>query len=69
MTTNLIGLKKNFPRKNWSGYWEIDGHKLSNSEAHKFVDMAIAAGYKTDAEVPDELVRKWLGLKGGNNGK
>lgn len=61
MRTNLIGLKKHSPRGNWAGFWSLDGHEFTNSEAHKFVDMAIAAGYETDEDVPEELVRKWIG--------
>jgi len=61
MKTNLKGLYKNFRKKNWSGYWSLDGKPLSNSEAHTFVVNALNEGYECDADVPDDLVRKWLG--------
>ena len=62
MKTELIGFRKLFARRNWFGLWSIDGHELTNYEAHIFVNRAIAAGYTFDEDVPDDLVREWIGL-------
>ena len=59
--TNLIGLKEHSPRGNWAGFWSLDGHELTNAEAHKFVDMAIDAGFTFDEDVPEDMIRKWFG--------
>lgn len=61
MRTNLIGLKKHSPRGNWAGFWTLDGHEFTSKEAHKFVDMAIDAGYTFDEDVPEDMIRKWFG--------
>ena len=44
MKTNLIGFRRNWAHRNWGGLWSIDGHELTNEEAHTFVDRAIEAG-------------------------
>lgn len=62
MKTNLIGFRKTYARRNWFGVWCFDGHELTNEEAHIFVDRAIAAGYTYDEDVPDDLIREWIGL-------
>lgn len=62
MKTYLIGFRKLYARRNWGGIWSIDGHELTNAEAHIFVDRAIEAGYEYDSDVPDSLVREWIGL-------
>ena len=62
MRTNLIGFRRNWANRNWGGLWSIDGHKLTNEEAHIFVDRAIEAGYTVDEDVPDDLVREWICL-------
>ena len=62
MKTNLVGFRKHYARKNWSGIWSIDGHELTDAEARIFVDRAIAAGYTVDEDVPDDLIREWIGL-------
>lgn len=62
MRTNLKGFADHMRRKNWSGLWVIDGHELSDREAHIFVERAIAEGYECDVDVPDDKVREWLGL-------
>ena len=62
MRTNLIGFRRNWAHRNWGGLWSIDGHELTNEEAHTFVDRAIEAGYTVDEDVPDDLVREWIGL-------
>ena len=61
MITDLIGLRKVYANRNWGGLWTIDGHKLTNEEAHIFVDRAIAAGYAYDADVPENLILEWIG--------
>lgn len=66
LRTYLPGLIRNHPRMSYAGFWEIDGRKLNNAEAHKFVDMALQNGYVYDADVPEAKVREWLGWdKGG----
>ena len=63
MITCLKGFAENFKRqKNWGDIWSLDGLYLNDAQARIFVRKAIAAGYETDAEVPEELVRVWLGL-------
>ena len=62
MRTNRIGFRSNWAHRNWGGLWSIDGHELTNEEAHTFVDRAIEAGYTVDEDVPDDLVRDWIGL-------
>lgn len=61
MKTLLIVLWESYRRRDWSGLYSIDGVPLTNSEAHTFVKKALDAGYKYDADVPDELVREWIG--------
>lgn len=63
MITYLKGFVENFKHKNnWGDIWTLDGLYLNDHQARIFVGKAIAAGYETDAEVPDNLVREWLGL-------
>lgn len=62
MKTHLVGFRKNYARKNWKGLWSIDGHELTDAEARLFVDRAIEAGYVFDTDVPDNLIREWIGL-------
>lgn len=61
MRTNLISFRRNYAHRKWDGLWSIDGHELTNEEARVFVDRAIAAGYTYDEDVPDDLVREWIG--------
>ena len=42
MKTNLIGFRRNWAHRNWGGLWSIDGHELTNEEAHTFVRAANA---------------------------
>lgn len=61
--TNLKGFVRNFKhRSNWGRLWKLDGSFLNDAQARIFVSKAIEAGYETDTEVPEDLVRKWLGL-------
>lgn len=63
MITCLKGFAENFKhKKDWGCIWCLDGLYLNDTQARIFVRKAIEAGYKTDAEVPDDLVREWLGL-------
>lgn len=61
MRTNLIGFRKNYAHRNWGGLWSIDGHDLTNEEAHIFVDRAIESGYTIDEDVPENLILEWIG--------
>ena len=65
MITDIIWLRKVYANRNWCGLWTIDGHKLTNEEAHIFVDRAIAAGDAYDADVPEDKIREWIGWKVG----
>lgn len=65
LRTYLPGLIRNHPHMSYAGLWEIDGRKLNDFEAHKFVDMALRNGYVYDIDVPDEKVREWLGWDNG----
>lgn len=64
MKTNLIGFRKLYGRRknNWFGLWRLDGRELTDREARIFVDRAIAAGYTYDEDVPEDLIREWIGL-------
>lgn len=63
MRTNLKGFLVNYRRrKNWGGIWKLDGEYLTDRQARIFVQKAIAAGYECDEDVPEDLVREWLGL-------
>ena len=70
MITDLKGFAENYRHEpNWGDIWTLDGLYLNDRQARIFVEKAIEAGYETDAEVPDSLVREWLGLprkEGGN---
>ena len=69
MITGLKGFVENFKHeKSWGDIWRLDGRYLNDAQARIFVSKAIEAGYETDAEVPEHLVREWLGLpkKEGN---
>lgn len=62
MRIDLKSFARDFRKKSWGGIWSIDGIYLSDKQARLFVMKAIAAGYETDSEVPDSLVREWLGI-------
>jgi len=64
MRTNLKEFAEIFRnRKNWGGIWTLDGKELNNKQSRIFVMRAISEGYEYDEDVPEELVREWLGLK------
>ena len=64
MITCLKGFTENFKHEeDWGDIWSLDGLYLNDAQARIFVSKAIAAGYETDAEVPEYLVREWLGLQ------
>ena len=67
MRTDLEGFV-NQHLKNWGRLWKLDGSYLNDEQARIFVSKAMEAGYETDADVPEDLVREWLGLtsKKGN---
>lgn len=62
MRVNLKALARDFGKKSWDGLWSIDGINLSDEQARLFVMKAIAAGYEFDEDVPDSLIREWLGI-------
>lgn len=63
MITCLKGFVENFKHEeNWGDIWSLDGLYLNDAQARIFVSKAMEAGYETDAEVPECLVREWLGL-------
>jgi len=63
MTTCLSGFAELFKHEeDWGGIWSLDGLHLNDAQARIFVKKAMEAGYITDDEVPEELVREWLGL-------
>ena len=63
MITWLKGFAENFKyEKDWGDIWSLDGLYLNDAQARIFVSRAIEAGYATDADVPEALVREWLGL-------
>lgn len=62
MRINRLVLRAAYVRKNWGGLWSIDDHELTNEEAHVFVDRAIAAGHTVDEDVPEDMIREWIGL-------
>jgi len=63
MRTNLKGFVKNFGNKrDWGGLWSIDGRELNDRQARIFVNKAIEAGYECDVDVPEDLIREWLGI-------
>ena len=64
MITCLKGFAENFKHEeDWGDIWSLDGLYLNDAQARIFVSKAIAAGYETDAEVPEYFVREWLGLQ------
>ena len=71
LKTYLPGFKRNWANRSWSDVFSMDGLYLSDDQAHLFVDRAIAEGYEYDVDVPDEMVREWLGLnkKGAEDGE
>lgn len=60
ITTNLAGLKRNWRRKNLSGFFTHRGRNLSDSEVRKLVEYGLKKGYRTEAEFSDEEVDRVL---------
>lgn len=61
LTTCLVGLKRNWWRKNLRGYFVFNGRELTDAEVRKVVEYGISKGYETEADIPDEELKKLLG--------
>ncbi len=66
MKTDMVGLQRwirTHPRKRVDGFFTLNGRELSHNECKKVVDYAVAKGYKTEEDIPDEEIIKLLGWK------
>jgi len=62
----MKGLKrwmKENPNKNYEGYFDIDGKPLTHDQVVLIVNYALAKGYETEADIPDEELADLLNLK------
>lgn len=61
LRTNLRGLRKNFWRKNLSGWFAIDGRELTDAEARKMIEYALEHGIEYDYDLDADEIVKLLG--------
>lgn len=62
MRTDLKGFQQTFRHRNAGGLLKLGNHWLSDEETRIFVQNALDAGYRYDTDVPEDLIRKWIGL-------
>lgn len=60
ITTNLEGLKKNWWKKNLSGYFIYNGRGLTDAEVRRVVEYGISKGYRTEADIPEDELEQIL---------
>lgn len=66
MHTNMKGFQrwmKEHPRKRVDGYFDLNGRAMTHEEIKKMVDYAVLMGYRTEADIPSDEIRKVLGIK------
>ena len=66
MKTNMRGFQlwmKRNPRKRTDGYFSFGGKNLSHEQVKKIVDYAVAKGYQTEADIPENEVIELLGIQ------
>ena len=64
---NLKGLKRNWWHKNLSGFFDINGKPLSDSQVRKLVNWGIEHGCETEHDIPTDKIAEILGLQEPNN--
>lgn len=69
MTTNLAGLKRNYWRRNLSGFFSVNGKPLSDSQIRKLVNWGIEHGCRTEADIPEDKIASILGETEKDKGK
>lgn len=68
MKTNMFGLWRwmaAHPRKNYAGYFSVNGKPLSHQEVIKVVNYCVNHGYQTECDIPDEELAQLLGWEDG----
>ena len=63
ITTNMKGFQqwmKAHPKKNLARYFSIGDRELTHNEVVKIVNYAVEHGYRTDADIPSEVINKLL---------
>lgn len=66
VTTNMKGFQgwmKQHPRERLDGYFAIGDRLLTHSEVIKVVNYAVEHGYKTDADIPSDVISNLLDEK------
>lgn len=66
ITTNMKGFQKwmkAHPRKRLDGYFSVGERYLTHAEVVKIVNYAVEHGYRTDADIPSEVLTKLLSEK------
>lgn len=63
VTCNLAGLKRNYWRRNLTGFFCLDdGRELSDAQVRRIVEYGIKHGYRTEADIPKDAIAHLLNI-------
>jgi hypothetical protein len=63
MTVNMKGLQKwmqKHPRRRTDGWFSINGKELTHEQVKTMIDYAVQKGYRTDADIQEEVIAEIL---------